>query len=214
MDWSSFSDETKRQAAVFDRIGAEYETAFGGNPKQIAAVAWLIKRLPYDAHVLDVGCGTGIPTARMLSEAGFSVLGIDISREMIRIAREQVPHAEFALMDMADIPFQGPSFNAVTAFFSLLMLRRGDIERTLWHLTELLLPGGFLLVSMVNGDLDYDQIAFLDIPVYVSAYQRDEFAQLLVNSGLRILEIQSVEYSGEDGSPPEVQHFYYCQREY
>lgn len=214
MDWSSFSEETQRQAAVFDRIGAEYETAFGGNPKQIAAVAWLIKRLPYDAHVLDVGCGTGIPTARMLSEAGFSVLGIDISREMIRIAREQVPQAEFALMDVTDLPFQGPGFNAITAFFSLLMLRRGAIEHTLWRLAELLLPGGFLVVSMVNGDLDYAQIAFLDIPVYVSAYQRDEFAQLLVNSGLRLLEIQTVEYSGEDGSEPEMQHFYFCQRNF
>lgn len=214
MDETMFSEETRAQAAVFDRIGAEYEAVFGGNSRQISAVAWLIKHLPPGSHVLDAGCGTGIPTARMLSEAGNRVLGIDISREMIRIAREQVPQAEFALMDVTDLPLREPLFHAITAFFSLLMLRRSAMMPTLRHLASLLLPDGYLVVAMVGGNLDYAPIAFLDIPVHVTAYPRDEFADLLAEAGLRVLDIQTVEFLSEADEPAEIQHFYFCQKDF
>lgn len=214
MDETMFSEETRAQAAVFDRIGAEYETVFGGNPRQISAVAWLIKRLAPGSYVLDAGCGTGIPTARMLSEAGNRVLGVDISREMIRIAREQVSGAEFMLLDIANLPFREPTFHAITAFFSLLMLRRSAVMATLQHLVSLLLTDGFLVVGMVGGNLDYAPIAFLDMPVCVTAYPRDEFAELLVEAGLRVLDIQTVEFLSESDEPSEIQHFYFCQKDF
>jgi len=44
--------------------------------------------------VVDLGCGSGI-WARELSNAGYDVLGIDISPAMIEIARQRVPTAEF-----------------------------------------------------------------------------------------------------------------------
>lgn len=214
MDETMFSEETRAQAAVFDRIGAEYETVFGGNPRQISAVAWLIKHLEPGSYVLDAGCGTGIPTARMLSEAGNRVLGVDISHEMVRIARDQVPGAEFVLMDIANLSFQQPMFHAVTAFFSLLMLRRSAVMAALQRLASLLLPDGYMIVAMVGGDLDYAPIAFLDIPVHVTAYPRDEFAELLVEAGLRVLDIQTVEFLAEADEPSEIQHFYFCQRDF
>src|SRR5207247_5317319 len=44
--------------------------------------------------VVDAGCGSG-PLAGHLVEAGYDVLGIDVSPAMIRLARERVPHGSF-----------------------------------------------------------------------------------------------------------------------
>jgi SAM-dependent methyltransferase len=44
--------------------------------------------------VIDLGCGTGI-WAKELVRAGYAVLGIDISRSMIALARKRVPAAKF-----------------------------------------------------------------------------------------------------------------------
>ena len=44
--------------------------------------------------VVDLGCGTGL-LARELIDAGYDVLGIDISGEMIELARGRAPEAEF-----------------------------------------------------------------------------------------------------------------------
>jgi SAM-dependent methyltransferase len=44
--------------------------------------------------VVDAGCGSGV-WARKLSDAGYAVLGIDISASMIGLARKQAPTAKF-----------------------------------------------------------------------------------------------------------------------
>ncbi len=47
-----------------------------------------------DGLVIDLGCGSGLWT-RYLVDAGYAVLGIDISRDMVAMARKQVPEGTF-----------------------------------------------------------------------------------------------------------------------
>ena len=44
--------------------------------------------------ILDLRCGSGI-TARMLTDRGFSVAGVDLSKSLIEMARQKVPEATF-----------------------------------------------------------------------------------------------------------------------
>lgn len=121
------------QAEAFDAIGDRYDEAFPYKKGQLAAAEWLIRSLAGGARVLDLGCGTGLPTARQLVDAGFEVVGVDLSRRMVELAREYVPGATFQRLDIADLGPDGPHdpgrFDAVAAFFSLLMLPRGDPRR-------------------------------------------------------------------------------------
>src|SRR5437016_7935097 len=110
------------QAAAFDHIGERYDEAFPHKDGQITAARWLMDRLPAGPRVLDVGCGTGLPTARQLISGGAAVTGIDISPVMLALARANVPEAEFRLLDMADVDGSLGEFDAAVAFFSLLML--------------------------------------------------------------------------------------------
>jgi len=58
----------------------------------------LLKLLPPGAHVLDVGCGTGVPAALYLIARGCAVTGIDISERQI-----ELEHAGFrVLVDQID----------------------------------------------------------------------------------------------------------------
>jgi SAM-dependent methyltransferase len=65
--------------------------------------------------LLDVGCGAGM-FASMASERGLLVSGIDASAELIAIARERAPGADFRVGDLEDLPFPEESFDAVTGF--------------------------------------------------------------------------------------------------
>ena len=78
------------QAAAFDAIGPRYDEVFPHKAGQIEAGRWLIDRLAPGGRVLDVGAGTGLPTARQLVEADIEVVGIDISPVMLELARANV----------------------------------------------------------------------------------------------------------------------------
>lgn len=212
MTESSFSEETRQQATVFDLAASQYEAIFGNNEALQRAVEWLVQRLTPGSEVLDVGSGTGIPTARRLSEAGMIVYGVDISQEMIRLARQNVPTGRFYHMDVTDLRLGDMRFAAITAFFSLLMLRKSAIEQTLQELATRLLPEGYLVISMIEGDFDYIEIPFLGHPVRVSAYPRDQLALLLQQGGLRLIEQEAVDFTPQGDAPPETHLFYFCQR--
>lgn len=51
--------------------------------------------------VIDLGCGSGI-WAKKLSDCGYSVLGIDISKSMLELAQKVAPKAEFQVSSLYD----------------------------------------------------------------------------------------------------------------
>jgi SAM-dependent methyltransferase len=209
-----FSRDTEQQAAAFDAIGEQYDKAFSNKSAQVAAGRWLLERLPRGARVLDAGCGTGVPTARMLAEGGLEVLGIDISQEMLRLARSNVPTARFERMDLAAPSLPPGSFEGITAFFSLLMVPRKSFVPTVRNLARLLRPGGCLVLSMVEADLDDVPLPFLGQTVRVSGFPQAELEARLKEAGLAILESSSAVFeAAAPGAPPERQLFYCCQVE-
>src|SRR4051794_9283670 len=54
-------------------------------------------------RVLDLGCGAG-PLSRRLQELGFSTWGLDVSSELLAIARHRLPNAEFQCGSILEVP--------------------------------------------------------------------------------------------------------------
>jgi len=205
------------QAEAFDAIGNRYDEAFPHKEGQIAAGGWLASALPAGSRVLDLGCGTGLPTARQLVEAGLRVTGVDLSPGMLASARRNVPGADFVQADIADLIEGGPlapgGFAAVTAFFTLLMLPRAEIPFALDAIRDLLEPGGLLALSMVEADVDDVPIPFIGQTVRVSGYLRDELRKVVSGAGFEVVKDDAYSYApAATDVPPEGQLFLYCRR--
>ncbi|WP_237773502.1 MULTISPECIES: class I SAM-dependent methyltransferase [Streptomyces] len=211
------SEDRKGQAEAFDAIGQHYDDAFPHKEGQLAAGRRLAEGLRPGSRVLDVGCGTGLPTALGLTESGHSVLGTDISTGMLELAGKNVPAAEFRQLDIADLRAEGPGgvgrFDGVACFFSLLMLPRREIPQALRRLHEVLLPGGLMELSMVEADLDDAAIPFLGHTIRVSGYLRDELRQVVRDAGFEITGEETYSYApASTDAPPEHQIFLHCRR--
>lgn len=216
--YSGMKRDRAGQAEAFDAIGDQYDHAFPDKRGQLACGAWLCASLPEGSRVLDLGSGTGVPTARQITDAGHHVVGVDLSRRMVELARENVPEAVFHTMDMADLPPGGPGgdgerYDGATAFFSLLMLPRWEIPYVLRMTCELLVPGGLLALAMVEADIDYFTIPFLDRTIRVSGYLRDELRRVVRDAGFEVMEETSYTYAPASTQvPPEEQLFLQCRR--
>jgi ubiquinone/menaquinone biosynthesis C-methylase UbiE len=106
----------------------------------------LLRHLPSNCHdVLEIGCGTG-GFARRLAERSERVLALDLSPEMIRIARErsaQFPNIEFQLADVRDLPLPTDGFDCIATIATLHHLPLAEV---LLKMKTALKPGGVLLV--------------------------------------------------------------------
>jgi SAM-dependent methyltransferase len=184
------------QVPPFDRIGKRYDESFVERDAQVAEGEWLVGRLTGAARVLDLGCGSGLPTARQLVDAGFDVVGVDESPAMLALAERQAPGGRYLCRDMRDVADLG-DFDAVVAFFALIMLPRRDIPPLLTQLRGQLRGPKLLQVAMVLGDFDELPISFLGVPATATAYPPDELAGLVERAGFAILEMNEVRAEAE-----------------
>lgn len=102
----------------------------------------MLDDLPKGARVLDLCCGTGQMMMRM-ADRGLDVIGIDISAEMLRHARQNVPGAVLIEGDARDFAVDAPVSGVVCASASLNhMSGLGDLRRVFDAVFAALEPGG------------------------------------------------------------------------
>lgn len=102
-------------------------------------------------HVADLGCGPG-HVARYLQEQGVTVLGIDLSPEMVRVATELHPGIDFRVGDMNQLDLSEASLAGVVAFYSIVHFRPGELGAVFQEVRRVLMPGGLALISFHIGD--------------------------------------------------------------
>ncbi|MDQ0575261.1 ubiquinone/menaquinone biosynthesis C-methylase UbiE [Agromyces albus] len=105
-------------------------------------------------RILDAGCGAG-PLTAALRERGATVTGLDISAEMIALARRRLgDDADLYVGDLSDpLPFGDASFDDVTA--SLVLHYLEDWAPTLREFRRVLRPGGRLIASVDHPIVAY-----------------------------------------------------------
>ena len=150
--------------------------------------------VPVGGHVLDLGCGAGVPVAKKLAERAL-VVGVDISGAQVELARRKVPEASFINADMMAVEFPPASFDGISAFFSLTHLPREEHAAMLRQLATWLRPGGVFVASMGDSDLD-DVIEndWLGAPMFFSQFDTATNRQLIRLAGLHPFHEEVVEH--------------------
>jgi len=96
-------------------------------------------------RALDLACGTG-DIAFRLADRGATVVGLDVTERMIRLARAKRKSSsgpEFIVGDMMQLPFAAGAFECVTTGYGIRNVPR--IEPAISEIYRVLKPGGLLL---------------------------------------------------------------------
>ena len=103
------------------------------------------------ANVGDVGCGTGRLEPHLAAQ-GLFPRGIDLSPEMIRVARRDHPGFDFDVADLRELPFGDASLAGVVCWYSLMYLAPPGRPAAFRELARVLKPGGYLVTAFKAGD--------------------------------------------------------------
>jgi SAM-dependent methyltransferase len=122
--------------------------------------------------VADVGCGPGYVT-RYLHDAGVDAFGIDLSPEMVAIARRDHPDLRFEVGTMTSLDLADDSVAGVIAFWSVIHVPDDAIPLVLEEFRRVLRPGGPLLVGFHVGDeTRHTSEGYTGRPISVDSHHR------------------------------------------
>ena len=145
-----------------------------------------LMHVPADARVLDVGCGSGWATRLLAQHASnVRVTGIDISDEMIRVARDSsqtFPNVDFETASAEQLPFHDHEFTHAFSMESLYYY--ANISKALSEIFRVLKTGG-LFVAVVDlyweNEATHQWIDNLNVPVELLSV--DDYRSLFIDAG-------------------------------
>ena len=108
--------------------------------------------------VLDIGCGSGL-FLKMADAKGAAVTGIDVSPELLRVARLRNPTAALLNQDMEDLPFTDKIFDLVTGFNSIQYA--GDVLKVLERIKTVLKDEGKLVIGVWGSAAECEALKVL-----------------------------------------------------
>lgn len=111
--------------------------------------------------VLDLGCGTGTFT-EMLYEAGYDMIGIDASEDMLQVAMEKRMESGSGILylhqDMRELELYSTVGTVVSVCDSInYLLEKADVEKTFSLIHNYLYPGGIFIFDF-NTDYKYREV--------------------------------------------------------
>lgn len=138
-----------RTASSYDSIAEKFSAQWFDHPP-VQPLEMFAGLLPRSANVLDAGCGPG-HHAKFLAEHGHNVVGVDISANMVRIARARVAAAQFLRMDMQALRFSPASFDGIWCAGAAMHIPREEIVSVFRGFRRLVRHGGVVGINMQVG---------------------------------------------------------------
>jgi predicted TPR repeat methyltransferase len=192
-----------RAAVAGAIVGAGYDAmadGFAAWQRQIAGMSGLrraealLRRLPDQPDVLELGVGAGVAQSRLLAERG-RLTGVDISAEQLRRARDRLPGAKLVHADLTAVDFSPGRFDAVVSFYVLDHVPREALGPLLRRIATWLRAGGFFLGTFGSSDLDAWHGDFLGADSFFSGYEPEVNEQLVRDAGLELhaSELETIE---------------------
>jgi SAM-dependent methyltransferase len=147
----------------------------------------LLALLPKRPQVLELGSGAGVRSTRLLAERA-RLVGIDISAEQVRRARERVPGARFLQADFTQVELDPGSFDAVVSFYVFNHVPREELGSLLGRIGLWLRPGGYLAATFGASDLpEWRGRAIGGLETFFSGYEPEVTLRLVREAGLELV---------------------------
>lgn len=196
-------DSYQKTFETWNKIAELYEDKFMDLKDYNDSYNAFLKYLPrIDSSVLELGCGPGNITKYLLSaRPKLKILGIDISDNMLTLAKRNNPGAEFKKMDIRDIQLLTNTYDGIVCGFCIPYLMKADLISLVKTSKTLLAKNGIAYFSFIEGA--YEKSGFetgsTGDSTFVYYYQEEFFRDLLKENGFEIVDLFKQAFKKSNG---------------
>jgi len=182
--------EIDKLAAVYDQLAETYDAN-----RDTFNIDEIIKQfrdqLAESGHLLDLGCGAGVPVGRSFIDSGWAATGVDFSSKMLELASKQVPEMTTVCSDICSVDFDNSEFDAISLVYSIFHVPKDQHSDLFSKLYRWLKPNGKVLFTYASqeytGSEEFNGYKeFMGHQLFYSHETPDVLFQLLKNSGFII----------------------------
>lgn len=149
--------------------------------------------LPKNSIILDAGCAAG-RDSKVFFDKGYQAIGVDISENLIKIAKKKYPKIQFVQADFRHLPLKNESIDGVWAHASLLHFEtKKDVFLALKEFYRVLKKDGIIYVSVkkkLNKKTEIVKDKISHHHRFFQFFTKEEVKNLMIKSGFKIIRIK------------------------
>ncbi len=195
----------QQTAASYDKLAAFWNGDAFDRTNGIEQHRRALRFVAAKGHAIDIGCGSSGRILDLMMAEGFESEGLDVSPEMIRLARRRHPATRFHQADIREWEFPR-QYDFISAWDSIWHAPLADHEAILQKLCEGLNPGGVLIFT--TGCVDQPQEAsnpFMGEPLYHATLGVPKLLEIIARHGCVCRHL-------EHDQPPELHVYLIVQK--
>jgi 2-polyprenyl-3-methyl-5-hydroxy-6-metoxy-1,4-benzoquinol methylase len=174
----------------YDLIAEQEAQEWYPNNLLLPSIKEYLELFAIKPRILDLGCGTGHESMRLKNE-GADVVGIDFSKESIKIAKEKNKDIPFYLMDYESINSSLGMFDGIFSSGSIIHLDEAHLKSLLLRLTANINKNGYMIVIFQKGEEQrkhYPVINGEKIERIVELYSKDKMTKIFEECGYKYVK--------------------------
>lgn len=174
---------------VYDAIAKKYYELYKDDKSNLVYFDEFLSTC--EKRILDLGCGMGHYSKYMKSK-GFEVVGIDFSKQMIKIAKKTCPKTKFYVADICDLKVLKKNFDGVVLAYVLQHLSKNEVENLIKNLDKNLNPSAKMLLFVREGDQVLTEEEPIDstFQYIINEYTKNEITELLNKFGWNVTMVK------------------------
>lgn len=173
-----------------DAIAYKYYEEYKNDISDLEYIDTFLKTCKH--KILDLGCGMG-HYAKYMSSKGFKVVGIDFSKEMLKIAKAHDDKCNFIEADICQLPeYLDRDFDGVVIAYVLQHLSKDEARICLQKLNKFLSVGAKILIFFREGNRVLEETEPFDASYsyVIKEYTQDEITSLLEECGYKVNNVE------------------------
>ena len=157
-----------------------------------------------NAKVFEIACGPGNIAKYLLHKRpDYQIHGIDLSPNMVALAKENNPTATFEVMDSRNISIVNKEFDAIICGFCTPYLSKADVIKLIIDMRAILKVGGTLYISTMEDEYNRSgfQTSSAGDQVYIHYHQFEHLEKNLESNGFEMVSVQRKQLPVENDEP-------------
>ena len=194
-------DQQLQTIESYDRTAKAFSSSIGRLSNYDHTYDAMADQLNEGDLLLDLACGPAQISGYIWDKKTIRVTGVDLSSEMLSIARDRIPDGEFFKASILDFRQGGP-YDGILLGFGLPYLDEAQLSPCLTNAASLLKPGKAIYLSFMHGrGCRVETTSFGgDHEFLIHYHPKDHVRAVLKEQGLGVLKEFELDYEESDGS--------------
>ncbi len=188
--------------SVYNKYATDFDQKIASLGIYNESYDFFLNKINDGEAILDLACGPGnVSHYLKIHKPDLKITGVDISEEMIELAKKRIPDGTFIVKDICEVEF-GTKFDHIICAFGIPYLDLKETAKLFKIINKSLHDNGFFYVSYIEGlKKGFSKQSFTDEDeLFIFSHPETDILKIVDQQALSVIKRFSIDYHEKDGT--------------